>query len=206
MKAANRHPDSVTGMTLVETLIAAFVLGLVLLVVAEGTDVVRNQLRARRTWERLAVLNAAMEAYQRATQQWPGGGLHRQEAATRPARAGLSGLPTGGSQDRRPGARSVEFDAARRVLADLLDVEASKRVLGAASAGAAEDGADSAIQDGWGRRMRCLTAESDSLVDRQAVAASGGRPVFISDGPDGPRSDSSDRVVGYLQRSDEVPR
>ena len=40
------------------------------------------------------------------------------------------------------------------------------------------------IQDAWGRRLRCLTDTSPFEVDRQAVAANGGKPVFISAGPD----------------------
>ncbi len=41
------------------------------------------------------------------------------------------------------------------------------------------------VQDAWGHRLRCLTAASPSEVDRQAVAGNGGRPIFVSAGPDG---------------------
>ena len=41
------------------------------------------------------------------------------------------------------------------------------------------------VQDAWGRPLRCLTAASKSPLDREAVAVNGGRPIFISAGPDG---------------------
>ncbi|MEP0843081.1 MAG: hypothetical protein HRF43_10265 [Phycisphaerae bacterium] len=188
-------------MTLVETLIAAILLGLVLLVLAEGTDFVRDQLRTRRTWDRLARLNRAMAAYKAVTGQWPAGaaGPHsRPMDETRPR----PDETTRGSSPDHPRARATgkddDFQVARRIVGELLAVADSRRVLEAGTDAAIDDEPLRAIQDGWGRPMRCLTARSPSPVDRQAVAANGGRPIIISDGPDG-------SAIPDPLRSDELP-
>jgi hypothetical protein len=46
------------------------------------------------------------------------------------------------------------------------------------------DGRWISIQDAWGSPLRCLTEQSASASDRQTVAANGGRPLFMSAGPD----------------------
>jgi hypothetical protein len=41
------------------------------------------------------------------------------------------------------------------------------------------------VVDGWGRRLRCMTSGSGRLLERQAVAANGGKPIFVCSGGDG---------------------
>lgn len=62
------------------------------------------------------------------------------------------------------------------------------------------------VLDGWGRPLRCLTSSSRLAGDRRAVAAGGGRPIFISVGPDGLFGPEDSPAVGDNLRSDELPR
>jgi hypothetical protein len=86
-------------------------------------------------------------------------------------------------QEERRAAVEV-LEALRRVPAARAVLERIARdVPGAMDVAGTVD--DAGIRDAWGTALRCLTADSGTDADRQAVAAHGGRPIFISDGPDG---------------------
>jgi prepilin-type N-terminal cleavage/methylation domain-containing protein len=194
------------GMTLVEMVITAFVLGLLLLIAAEGTEYVRNQLKTARTWETLARLDEAMSAYYGATGQWPeamaqrpDGSRGREVQRETPGREnkgkeGKAGKWRGAQTDEGIKRQAEGEQAARRVLQALRAAAGSREFVERILAEAAEASADAVICDAWGSPFRCLTAQSESAVDRQAVAAHGGRPIFISSSPEGDL------------RSDERPR
>ncbi len=185
------------AMTLPETLIAALVLGLVLFVAALAIEGVRGELKRRQAMGLLASLDEALTAYRAATDSWP--------------------VLTPGSVPVQPISPAPPVDdrqdmSGDQVIAQLAGVPESRRVLEAVPEVlrvASDDEASAAlgtIQDPWGNRLRCLTAAGPLPVDIKAVAANGGRPIFVSAGPDRrfglmDIAHASDNV-----RSDELPR
>lgn len=164
------------AMTLSETLIAAAGLGLLLVVAALGISRIRSDLKHQQVQELLSALDDALFAYHDATGEWP-------------TEAGA------GQGDRSPwsgdAARDHGLRAAEKVIQALTTLPASRSVLervpgvlriGEQDAG---DGRWESVQDSWGHPLHCLTAASPSESDRQLVEANGGRPVFVSAGPDG---------------------
>ena len=59
------------------------------------------------------------------------------------------------------------------------------------------------VRDGWGRPLRCLTADAPTPADREAVIAQGGKPIFISAGPDRRFGLNDVRFTADNLRSDE---
>lgn len=198
------------------------VLGLVLLIAAQGAQYVRDQLRTSRTWELLARLDEALTAYHQAAGAWPpgvgaeaagstGGGSRasRDNADARPA----GDLPARTLEPRatRDAAAVVQalllVPAARTVMDAIPEPLRAGAVLQSAAGGqpAASRPAWSEMVDAWGAPLRCLTARGDSAADRQAVAANGGKPVFVSAGPDGEFGTENSPAVSDNLRSDELP-
>lgn len=160
------------GLTLIELLVAAFALVLLLLAAGGATRYVRDELKRTQTAETLRRLDEAVGAYCRATGAWPEAGKRE--------RGGVRGSGFGVQEQHR---------AAAQVLAALRRVPASWALVERIAADVPGSVSEAGICDAWGTPLRCLTADSVSDVDRQAVAANGGRPVFISDGPDGDGAD-----------------
>ena len=159
--------------TLTETLILAVVIGLGLLAIALGIDTVRQDLKRRQAERVLATLDRALVAYHHAAGRWP----------------------TDSPGEAQRGASSDEGDGSGdRVVAALAGVPESRHVLEgippAFLVAVPVDGPAPAsrpwgmVQDAWGQPLRCLTAGSSSPADQEAVAANGGKPIFISAGPD----------------------
>ncbi|GMU23010.1 MAG: hypothetical protein AMXMBFR13_30940 [Phycisphaerae bacterium] len=290
-------------MTLVETLVIALVLGLGLFVVSRLMEITRNELKAARTWEVLALLDEALSAYHSVAEAWPfieATGLDRQKTPSASGSQWAAGGFSSIDEGRRP---ESGLEAAQLVLAALEAVPESRAVLERVPAmlradtgerargrdgetegrrdgemeregdtetagqgdketrrhgdrrqgdtgtrGQGDLGDPSAEQattdnpqptthypppvetehapfrhpapstphptpdtqhlilDGWGRPLRCLTSGSRSAADRRAVAAGGGRPIFISVGPDGLFGPEDSPAVGDNLRSDELPR
>lgn len=71
---------------------------------------------------------------------------------------------------------------------------------------AAEGGAENHIQDPWGTTLVCITATSPSATHRKAVAANGGRPIFIIAGPDRQFGFADVAAASDNLRSDELGR
>ena len=161
-------------MTLVETLIAAAVIGVVLAVVTLGMATVRSDLKHNQVGQLLAILDDALSAYHQATGKWP----------TEPGaeNEGRASAEHDGSADRVIAVLAAE-PASRAIL------DKTRPVLRVIPVADIADGASElpwgTVQDAWGRPLRCLTAASKSPLDREAVAVNGGRPIFISAGPDG---------------------
>jgi len=194
-------PPPPPGLTLPETLIATFLLALLLFVTAQGVEHVRNQLKTARTWEVLARLDEALLAYHAATRAWPetpgfdlaggegkGGdkGTRRQEDKGRPDRGigeadSMDEEPK--TQDQEPGTKDHEVKTAEWVVTALRAVPASRAILEHIEATAPASPSRGPLRDAWGVPLRCLTSASPSSADRQAVVAHGGRPIFISVGP-----------------------
>lgn len=163
------RPHAQSGMTLSETLIAAVVLAVALTVAALGVATARNELKHRQTRELLATLDEALSMYYEATNGWP-----TDPVPEAPGRAAPSGKMTS-SGDRVIGI-ITSVSASRETL------ERAPRVLRVDLEGQPWG----TLQDAWGWRLRCLTgAESIPEAERRAVAANGGRPIFISAGVDG---------------------
>ena len=162
------------ALTLTETAIAGILIGLMLVMVTLGVDTVRQDLKRRRTERVLAQLDRTLAAYHHATGRWPAD----------PSGPATHDTPTedDGSGDRIIAALAADPES-RKVL---------ERIPPAFRVAAPADGATASptsrpwgtIQDAWGHHLRCLTADSPLPVDRDAVAANGGEPVFLSAGPD----------------------
>jgi len=161
------------AMTLIEALVAAAVVGVVLAMVALGVATVRSDLKHGQVVQLLATLDEALSAYHQATGEWPvDPGVEDKEQAS---------AEQEGSADRVVAALAAE-PASRAIL------DRTRPVLRVSSvpdiSTAAGESPWGTVQDAWGRRLRCLTADSASPIDREAVAANGGRPIFVSAGPD----------------------
>jgi type II secretory pathway pseudopilin PulG len=151
-------------MTLIETLLVVVVVGIVLLVIARQADSVRDGLKRNQTRQCLMTLDEALSAYHQASKAWP----VLKPKAVSPRRAVHARL------------HSV-IDPLRRVAASRQILEKLPAQLWFAW-----DESDTPLpRDAWGNPLRCLTASSPREADRYTVAAYGGRPVFISAGPDG---------------------
>jgi len=156
------------GMTLSETLVAGALVGVALTVAALGITAVRRELKTEQTERVLATLDRAVEAYYSVTAEWPTDA--RDEA------------------ERLASVQEGPDGSAYAVLAQLFRIPASSSVLNdipAVLRRMNEDGVGWTICDGWGRRLRCMTSRSSVLLDRQAVAANSGKPLFFSAGSDG---------------------
>jgi hypothetical protein len=126
-----------------------------------------------------------------------------------------------GSAASQPQSPDVDFawddGTTEQVLALLHSVPASAEILSEISAvlrmteeASDEPGAAPAhwvsVRDAWGRPLRTLTTGSARSVEREAVVANNGCPVFISAGPDG-RFGRTEHAMGADNlRSDELPR
>jgi type II secretory pathway pseudopilin PulG len=201
-------------MTLPETLIAAGVIALALAIAALGIASIRTDLKQRRTRDLLVTLDAALEAYHQAAGDWP------EVQAGRESHASELGVTD--AQRRARHAESGSTDAAEPVIAALANVPTSRERLEhipaelrvspeeLATKGlnqpAAAQPAWGTVQDAWGRRLHCLTADSAAPVDRQAVAANGGKPIFVSAGDNGEFSSKDGSEAADNLRSDELPR
>lgn len=191
-------------MTLTETLLAASALALLMLIVAVGVDQVRTDLKRRQVEQTLVLLDRALHAYQHDTGDWPGGsGMEPHE-----------GAPTD--------ALSPTEHAAIEVLAVLRSVGASRLILdevpeslrrpdtrAASGSNAHPDSTVNAfamLVDAWGHPLHCLTRHSPANVQRMAVAANGGCPIFISAGSDGLFDSEDGSAAGDNIRSSEVIR
>jgi type II secretory pathway pseudopilin PulG len=210
-------PRHQNAMTLPETLIAATVVGLALIAVALGLSTMRTDLRRSRTVELLVMLDQALAMYQHETGQWPviqtpSGGRESTRAdlqnATdqRPDSDGVENLPS----EREESGNSViallaEASASREALQRVPEVMRSPVAADSRLTPSTLPSALSwTVHDAWGRPLRCLTAASPTPLDREAVAANRGRPIFISAGEDGDfglrdRSAAADNI-----RSDEL--
>lgn len=199
-----------TALTLPETLIAGAVIGILLVAVSLGLSTMRTDLKRVRTIELLAILNEALSAYHSETQAWPS----IDESA---------GTPKAGKDrtaDSAAGSSSARDDSGDSVIAILQQVPASRQVLerlpplvrlpagsdSTWSPTTVPAGAGWTIRDAWGLPLRCLTAGSRAPVDREAVAAGGGRPIFVSAGEDGDMG-QTDRAAAAdnLRSNDRQP-
>jgi hypothetical protein len=153
-----------------------------------ATSWIRGELRIRATGELLARLDTALSAYHLAVGYWP--------AEARPATQ--QAYPASQRQHLQSEERSASSAlqrAAEWILAALPSVPESKAVLdgvprsfrGEPEATGAEGSSPPGpvLVDAWRHRLGCLTTDSPAERDRRAVAANGGRPIFISAGPDG---------------------
>lgn len=156
-------PHRRQGMGSSETLIAAAAIGIVVVIAALTTSTIQDELKTRQTRDMLWALEQALDTYHRSTGHWP--------APPRPADARLD-----------PG-RNLTAE----LIATLKAVPESREKLESIPAilRSTQDEQSDTVRDAWGHPLRCLTADSPSEIDRRVVAANGGRPVFISAGPDG---------------------
>ena len=90
------------------------------------------------------------------------------------------------------------------VLRALRGVAASREIVEGIRAEMQDRPGGEDIRDAWGRPLRCLTARSRTAIDRQAVTAHGGRPIFISTGPEDSAEANNNAAMSL--RSDELPR
>lgn len=169
-----------TALTLVETLILAALVAILLLASALLVRSMRTELKRRQSVELLARLNAALDAYHEAVGVWP-------------------------SAEDAPDDRT----AAILVLQQLAQVNASRAHLDRIDPVLRIPGTQphdfAGVRDGWGHPLRCLTVASTAPADRQAVAASGGRPIFISAGDHGGFEERDPAEPAEMIRSDELP-
>ncbi len=190
------------GFTLSETLIAAAVLAILLTAIALGLTTIRTELKREQTVEVLVALDEALGAYEAATGQWPqvaAAGRPQGSADDEQGRAMPSVSSAGGERDDGDAAIALlaELPASRQVLER---IPTAVRVPVPGRTGAWT------VRDAWGRRLRYLNRESSSLVDREAVAANGGRPIFVSPGDDGEFGGRDRAASADNLRSDELPR
>jgi hypothetical protein len=182
------------AMTLSGTVVLAAVLGLGLMVAGLASSWVRNELKVQATREMLVRLDEALWAYQRATGHWP--------AETLPASQPAGPRHTARQEADLGGSTSKDLrSSADQILAALGSVPGSRAVLeqipednrveSSIDAPAGTGGAPFSLVDEWRHHLGCLTADSFADRDRRAVAANGGRPIFISPGPDGLFGDES---------------
>jgi hypothetical protein len=186
-------------VTLTETLIVGAGVAFLLIVTALGVAKVRSDLKHQQVRELLVLLDEALSAYHKASGQWPVCRPDDQEPGTTD-----SGFETAGcvlvalSAEPKSGAIVEEiketglFCAARDKPQSNLPV-------------AWEKGFPTLI-DAWGSPVRCLTADSRSHIDREAVAGNGGKPVFISAGADGSFGIKKIIAAADNLRSDELPK
>ncbi len=184
-----------TAITLSETLIATVVIGLLLLVTAMGIDSVRTELRRQQVWSLLALLDQSLDAYHDATGRWP--------ATQQP--------PTPSTTQQVEPSPDHYTTTCRQIITALSAMEQSRRLLQDIPAilreqSPGDDQAPPFIRDAWGTRLRCLAIDAPSRTDRQAVAARGNKPIFVSAGTD--RQFGLADGVGEADnlRSDELPR
>lgn len=156
------------AMTFSETLIVAAMIGLALTLVALGISAVRAELRTQQTWELLATLAEALEAYHEQRGAWP---VDDREDYHKQAEGG----------DGADGSAERVLELLHGVEASAVVLERVPEVLRAGRTGQTRW----TVVDGWGHRLRCMTAESPRLLERQAVAANGGKPIFVSAGANG---------------------
>jgi len=156
------------AMTLSETLIATALIGLVLTMVALGITAVRTDMRTRQTWDLLRTLAAALDAYHEQTGAWP---LDDRDDYLKQSKT-VDG-PDGSAEYILKTLHGVA--ASEAILARVPEVLRDRGGVGPAWT----------VVDGWGRQLRCLTAASGRTLERQAVAANGGKPIFVSAGGDG---------------------
>jgi len=186
-----------SAVTLPETLIVAAVLALLLIVVALGLAKVRSDLKHGQAWELLANLDKALDAYHQDTGIWP---------ACEPTPAG----PAEAKTHRKP----TIYNATDCVIAALATEPASQKmvqkipdVLLVPGNNTTTRPADfGTVRDAWGRKLRCITAQSPTDSERRAVAANSGKPIFISPGADGKLGTNDIVAAADNLRSDELPR
>lgn len=159
------------AITLIETLLAAAVIGVVLAVVTLGVATVRSDLKRSQVVQLLATLDQAMSAYHQTTGQWP--------AAPAAKQGGRTSAEDDGSADRILTVLAAEPTS--RAVLDTIEPMLQVKPIGETE-GTTPFGM---VQDAWARPLRCLTADSASPLDREAVAVNAGRPIFVSAGPDG---------------------
>jgi len=190
-------------MTLSETLIVAAVLALVLVIVALAMATIRNDLKQRQTWELLAMLDEALRAYYQAAAQQLG---NKPDPAADRVIAALAAVPASRQVlERIPHRLRVRANVEKQWAGNAK--ARTGRWPAAAGRSHTWDRPDVTVQDAWGHPLQCLTAASPSPVHRQAVAANGGRPIFISAGVDGRFGSELDVAAGDDNlRSDELPR
>ncbi len=162
------------ALTLIETAIAAILIGLLLIVATQGMDAVRDDLKRRRTENVLVLLDKALTAYHQTTGRWPVDPDNETQ-----------------SDDLSEHDRSGD-----RVIAALATVPEARKALEqippAYRAAAPNTDAPASpagqpwgtVHDAWGQRLRCITADSLLPSERDALAANAGKPIFISAGPD----------------------
>lgn len=191
-------------MTLTETLLAASALAMLMLIVAVGVDQVRTDLKRRQVEQTLVLLDRALHAYQHETGDWPEPG--DPENGSAPAAGCLS--PTERSAiDVLAALRSV--DTSRAVVDE---VPACLRRPNADPTSSPNDDTDATahefamLVDAWGHPLHCLTRHSPANVQRMAVAANGGCPIFISAGSDALFDSEDGSAAGDNIRSSEVIR
>jgi type II secretory pathway pseudopilin PulG len=200
MQVRETHPIRGTrlrGITLSETLIAAAGVAVLLMVLSLGMHGIRTELKRQQTVALMQTLDRALLAYQESTGAWPVDTKLLESKRTAPDQSRASGLQDGSGD---------------RVISLLAEVPASRVLLETIPAilrprndpGPTTRPWAARVRDPWGNSLRCLTAVSPMVLDRQAVAANQNRPIFISAGPDGrfgskDISGSSDNI-----RSDET--
>jgi hypothetical protein len=174
-------------------LLAGALVAIGLVVVALGMSWIRGELKRHQTWVLLERLDEALDAYHATVGHWPGDdGV----TETRPAEPPVSteGQPpwvttAGDSHGVGLDAVSDEVVAALAGVADSYHVlQQIPTALWAERDDASsdiEEPAMPALRDAWGRRLSCVTAASPLPHHRQLLAANGGKPIFISAGPDG---------------------
>jgi len=183
------------AVTLTETLIIAALLAVVLMIIALGTEKVRSDLKHQQVWELLATLDEALSAYYRSTGHWPK------------------------CDDKTPGNESQQLEQGDMqtgihecVISAMASVDKSQEILSRIPiklrlVDNPEDRQRThfrTVQDAWAKRLRCITARSASHIDRQAVAANNGKPIFISAGTDGRFGDQDVVYAADNLRSDEL--
>ncbi len=157
-------------LSFAETAIAGILISLVLMVVSLAIGTMRDDVKQRRTEQLLARLDQALVAYHRATGRWPADPDGRTDRSTT--------AENDGSGDRIIATLAGEPES-RKVLDQVPPVFRAER-----SADAAANSAWGGLHDAWGRPLRCLTADGSTPADLDAVIANGGKPIFISAGPD----------------------
>ncbi len=157
-------------LSLAETAIAGILISLALMVVSLAIGTMRDDLKQRRTEQLLVRLDQALVAYHRATGRWPADPGPRADGSTTPE--------NDGSGDRIIAVLADEPES-RKVLDQIPPIFRARR-----SADTAAGSAWGGVHDAWGRPLRCLTANGSTPAELDAVIANGGRPIFISAGPD----------------------
>ena len=121
-------------------------------------------------------MDKALSAYHHATGRWPGDAEGATSVDTPPE--------NDGSGDRVIAILRAVPDS-QKVLDQIPPIFRVAATSDPLAAGPASQPASSTVQDAWGHRFRCITADSPNPAEHDAVAANDGKPVFISAGPDG---------------------